>query len=79
MERDGARFYYEDHCALGDVMIYDGTTVHGVGDVDPMAPLDLARFTGRVVAFASLYRHLAPGEAEYVALAKRSQSLDGEA
>lgn len=76
IERDGTRLFYEEHGALGDVMVYDGTVVHGVGDIDPMAPLDLAGFTGRVVAFASLYRHLAPGETEYVDLAKRSQRLD---
>lgn len=75
VEVGGSRLYYEDDCALGDVMIYDGTTVHGVGDVDPMAPLDLVNFTGRIVAFASLYRHLTPGADEYVALAQRAKRL----
>jgi hypothetical protein len=79
IERDGERLFYEDACALGDVMVYDGGVVHGVGDVDPMAPLDLAGFTGRVAAFASLYRHLTPGEADYVELAKRSKRFDDEA
>jgi hypothetical protein len=78
IERDGERLFYEDSCAPGDVIVYDGQVVHGVGDVDPLEPIDLERFTGRVAAFASLYRHLTPGEGEYVALAKRAKTLDGE-
>ena len=31
---------------------------------------------GRVVAFASLYRHLTPGADEYVALARRAQRVE---
>jgi hypothetical protein len=78
LERDGRRVYYEDGCQVGDVIVYDGRSVHGVGDVDPMAPLDMTTFSGRVVAFASLYRHLKPGAQDYGQLAGTARRIFGE-
>ena len=69
--------YYEDWCEPGDVIVYDGRSIHGVGDVDPLLPLDLETFTGRIVAFASLFRHLRPGGEEYEVLAKKAQQYFG--
>ena len=48
----------EDHCEVGDVVIYDGATVHGVQDIDPDVRMDLNTIDGRVVMFASLYRDM---------------------
>jgi hypothetical protein len=75
----GARVYYEGDCELGDVIVYDGRSVHGVGDIDPLERFDLTTFSGRVVAFASLYRHLTPGAEDYARLAGRAQRYAGGA
>lgn len=75
----GDRVYYEDDCEVGDVMVYDGASVHGVGDIDPLEPLDMTSFSGRVVAIASVYRHLTPGETDYAQLARKARQLYGRA
>ncbi len=72
------RRLYEDGCRTGDVVVYDGRTVHGVADVDPMAPLDLEHLTGRLVALASLFRVLAPGGADYANMARKAQATIGD-
>lgn len=71
------RIHYEGGCRAGDVIVYDGRTIHGVGDVDPLEPLDLGHFSGRVAAFASLYRHLEPGEDGYGGLAEKAAERYG--
>ena len=72
------RFMYEEHCLTGDVIVYDGRSVHGVADIDPLQPLDLHRFSGRAVAMASLFRLLRPGSADYRQMAERAVELYGE-
>jgi hypothetical protein len=64
---------YEDEVEIGDVVVYDGRAVHGVSDVDPLEPLDMTVFNGRVVAFASLFRHLRPGAEDYGAIARHAR------
>ncbi|HET6346853.1 MAG TPA: hypothetical protein VFH51_18105 [Myxococcota bacterium] len=73
----GLRFTYEDHCLSGDVVVYDGRTVHGVADIDPLAELDLSRLSGRVAALASLFRLLRPGADDYAAMADRATRAFG--
>jgi hypothetical protein len=58
---------------VGDVVVYDGRATHGVSDIDPLEPLDLTAITGRVVAFASLFRHLRPGAEDYGRIAERAE------
>jgi hypothetical protein len=53
----------------GDIVVYDGRSLHGVGDIDPLEPLDLAHFSGRAVAMATMFRLLAPGADDYAAMA----------
>lgn len=65
VERDDRRIPFEDSAQAGDVLVYDGRTVHGVADIDPMEPLELDRFGGRAAAFVSLFRHLEPGDEGY--------------
>ena len=77
IDRGEERILYESACRAGDVIVYDGRTVHGVADVDPLEPLDLAQFTGRIAAFASLFRQLAPGKAGYAELAQKAAQLYG--
>jgi len=78
VEVDGERFAYERFCRSGDVAIYDGSSVHGVADIDPMAPLEMDRLGGRGVAIASLFKRLTPGARDYAGLAERAADQLGE-
>jgi hypothetical protein len=78
VEVDEERFYYEDFCQAGDVVVYDGRSVHGVADVDPYCDLDLARCSGRLVALASLFRHLTGGASEYAEMAAKAGAMFGK-
>jgi len=73
--RDGEPVFYESECAPGDVVVYDGRALHGVADIDPLEPIDLQSFSGRVAALVSLYRVLEPGATAYRALDRRSTDL----
>lgn len=50
------RIYLEDHFLPGDILVYDGRSVHGVEDVDPHLPLDLEAINGRLSAFVTLFK-----------------------
>jgi hypothetical protein len=39
----------------GDVVVYDGKTMHGVADVDPTVPVQANDLRGRAVAIATIY------------------------
>ena len=39
----------------GDILIYDGSTTHGVMDIDPQLPLSRSSLSGRLVAMATIY------------------------
>lgn len=56
-EYEGERFFYEEHCNVGDVVIYSGATVHGVDDIDIHKPFDSTSISGRMGGFVTLYRH----------------------
>jgi len=77
IEYQSNQVYYEDGCEPGDVIVYDGKSIHGVGDIDPLEPLDLTEFSGRIVAFAGMFRHLTPGKDDYENLAKKARQLYG--
>lgn len=72
VELENERVYYEDECEAGDVILYDGEAIHGVGDIDPLEPLDLTTLSGRLVAFASLYRHFTPGDESFASFARKA-------
>jgi hypothetical protein len=78
VEIDDERFYYEDYCQAGDVVVYDGRSVHGVADIDPLCDLELASCSGRLVALASLFRHLSGGAAEYAEMANKANAMFGK-
>jgi len=65
IELHGQRVMFEEFTQAGDIVIYDGRTVHGVADVDPLEPLELTQFRGRAAGFVSLYRHLPSGTDAY--------------
>ena len=46
----------EDHFEVGDIIIYDGRTFHGVEDIDPHKKLDMSTINGRLAAFVSVYK-----------------------
>jgi hypothetical protein len=71
------RRMYEGDCLTGDVIVYDGRSIHGVADIDPMKPLELQRLTGRVVGMASLFRLLQPGADAYGRLSDAANRLYG--
>lgn len=77
VDRGEHRFHYEQFCQAGDLVVYDGRSIHGVADIDPMADLDLHSFSGRVVGLVSLYRHLDPGSDDYAQLSRKGVARVG--
>jgi hypothetical protein len=39
----------------GDVIVYNGDTIHGVADIDPQITFDRVRLKGRVVSLVTIY------------------------
>lgn len=62
VEIEGERYFFEGECQYGDIVIYDGRTVHGVADIDPHLPFRQDSIKGRLAAFATLYRDMQKGE-----------------
>ena len=52
------RVCLDDNAEMGDIIIYDGRTVHGVEDIDPKAMLDLSGINGRLAGFATLFKKM---------------------
>ena len=59
------RLYFEERCGAGDIVLYDGATLHGVADIDPHVKPSLDRLDGRLVAMASLYKDMSGEEKPY--------------
>ena len=55
---DGRRLCLDDVAEMGDIVVYDGRTVHGVEDIDPKEPLDLDTINGRIAGFATLFKKM---------------------
>ena len=58
LEHPDGRVDLESNVELGDLVVYDEQTVHGVADIDPHVVLDTTGLSGRVAGFANLYRAL---------------------
>jgi len=56
VDSEGKRHFIEDGTLSGDIVVYDETIVHGVGDVDSNLPLDLGSRRGRIVALTTIYK-----------------------
>lgn len=54
--KDGRRVLYEEFSRPGDILLYNGQTLHGVQTVDPYTPIDLDSAAGRYSASVTLYR-----------------------
>jgi hypothetical protein len=50
--REGEKLFYEARCEIGDVVLYDGSALHGVDDIDPTSPFCPHILNGRIVAMA---------------------------
>ncbi|MCB1693486.1 MAG: hypothetical protein KDI19_12035 [Pseudomonadales bacterium] len=50
------RICLDDYAIPGDIILYDGRTVHGVEDIDPNVELDMNTINGRVAGFATLFK-----------------------
>jgi hypothetical protein len=55
VEREGKRIDSEADTLSGDIVVYDGATVHGVTDIDPTVGFNAADLRGRAVALATIY------------------------
>lgn len=54
--KDGKKIYPEDTAQIGDVVLYDGLTRHGVQEIDPHKNLDLSITKGRLAGFCTIYK-----------------------
>jgi hypothetical protein len=45
----------ETESRAGDVLVYDGNSLHGVEDIDPESALTVSDLSGRAVALATIY------------------------
>lgn len=52
------RYVLDDHALMGDIIVYDGRTEHGVEDIDPKVMLDLDTINGRLAGFVTLFRKM---------------------
>ena len=55
-EVNDTRYYYEEACELGDLVIYSGATIHGVADIDLHKTFDPRKAEGRFAGFVTIYR-----------------------
>jgi hypothetical protein len=54
--KDGEKVFIENGTQSGDIVVYDESIKHGVGDVDSDHPLDLQTRRGRIVALTTIYK-----------------------
>jgi len=55
-EKNGEKIFIENGTRSGDIVVYDESIKHGVGDVDSALPLDLNSRSGRIVALTTIYK-----------------------
>lgn len=61
---DGFRVFWEPFVELGDVVVYDNSTLHGVDAVDACETLQLGSLNGRLIANSYFYPISAPRNAD---------------
>ncbi|MBD3222995.1 hypothetical protein GF314_17335 [bacterium] len=64
-EAGGQTYDLESEFRAGDIVIYDGTTMHGCWDVDPHVTPRLDTLDGRLVALVSLYKDMSADARAY--------------
>ena len=55
---DDDRYCLDDNALMGDILVYDGRTVHGVEDIDTGTLVDLNGINGRLAGFATLFKKM---------------------
>ncbi|NKC00890.1 MAG: hypothetical protein GKR90_20670 [Pseudomonadales bacterium] len=58
VELNGEMIEYEDYTLRGDILVYNGSTVHGVNDIDPHLRYVQSSPAGRYSALATLFKKL---------------------
>lgn len=54
--KDGQKVFIENDTRSGDIVVYDESIEHGVGDVDSTEPFKLDTRRGRIVALTTIYK-----------------------
>ncbi len=52
------RICLDDYAQMGDIIIYDGRTEHGVEDIDPNTLLNMDTINGRLAGFVTLFKKM---------------------
>ena len=50
-------YCFDDYTEIGDMILYNGQTIHGVKDVDPHKHLDMKKIRGRLTAAVTLFKY----------------------
>ncbi len=58
VEIEGKKIIFEKEFDIGDIIIYDEETLHGVDEIDIKKNLNLDSICGRITAFVSLYKDI---------------------
>lgn len=58
IEVKGSKIIFEKEFEVGDIIIYDERTIHGVEEIDIKKNLNLDSICGRITAFVSLYKDM---------------------
>ena len=56
-KNDGDKFFFESSSNEGSLVLFDGSTIHGVDDVDSNKVIDFDSNTGRIALFVNLYEN----------------------
>lgn len=57
-DKNGTRIFFERFNNAGSMVLFDGSIIHGVDDIDPAELLDISKINGRMALFVNLYRNL---------------------
>ncbi len=58
IEINGEKIIFEKEFEVGDIIIYDENTMHGVDEIDIHKNLNLDSICGRLTAFVSIYKNM---------------------
>lgn len=57
IDRNGQKVFFETADNAGSLVLFDGSTIHGVDDIDPSELLDFSSPKGRMALFVNLYKN----------------------
>ena len=56
VQNESTMYIIDDLCDVGDIVVYDASTLHGVLDIDPDVDFQPCDINGRLAGFVTLYR-----------------------